>query len=323
MNLDKSSGILRRGVAVLTLTAAVTAGSTSVAGTVNDLFEQPLESGIANNLFVAHVTKAGMPKGTFDLVLLQPNPFTSTGYLVPTSWDAGSKTGFVPTSPSIAQLGFRNQTGTSTAQMEGDTVGAYLNSKDLPTTLSNQLMMISPQYIFPSGSTPVPFASSGSVLNGEMDLQVPTAVGKKTYVSADLSFLDANGVRISYSVVLFHNGITGGSLPISTNFNAAEHIYILDAPLRAGQQFISLVNGSASATGAPWVGFRHFQWTIDQAQFVAALKYLETKFPGKITSTDPTQYVLVEVHLNAEMNYSPAPAELGWSMKGLKLWVTG
>jgi hypothetical protein len=321
MYIDKSSRILGRCTAVLTLTAAVTVGSTSVA-TTNDLFAQPLESGIAGNMFVAHVTKAGMPKGTFDLVLLQPNPATSTGYLVPTSWDAGAKTGFVPTSPSIAQLGFRNQVGTSTAQMEGNTVGAYINSQDLPTTLSNQLMMISPQYIFPSGSTPVPFASSGSVLNGELDLQVPTAVGKKTYVAADLSFLDANGVRISYSVVLFHNGINAGSLPISTNFNAAEHIYILDAPLRAGQQYISLVNGSASATGAPWVGFRHFQWTINQAQFVAALKYLETKFPGKITSTDPTQYQLVEVHLNAEMNYSPAPAELGWSMSGLKLWVS-
>jgi hypothetical protein len=183
-------------------------------------------------------------------------------------------------------------------------------------------MMISPQYIFPSGTTPVPFASSGSVLNGEMDLQIPTAVGKKTYVAADLSFLDANGARISLSVVLFHNGITG-SLPISANFNAAENIYILDAPLKAGQQFLSLVAGSESITGTPWVGWRHFQWTIDQAQFVAALKYLVEKFPGKITSTDPTQYALVEVHLNAEMNYSPAPAELGWSMRGLTLWVSG
>jgi hypothetical protein len=320
MHVDKGSRILRQCAAVLTLTAAATVGTTSVAAT--NLFEQPLESGIASNMFVAHVTKAGMPKGTFDLVLLQPNPETSTGYLVPTSWNAGSKTGFEPASPSIAQLGFRNQVGASTAQMEGDTVGAYLNSKDLPTTLSNQLMMISPQYIWPSGSTPVPFASSSSVLNGEMDLQVPTAVGKKVYVAADLSFLDANGVRFSYSVVLFHNGINGGSLPISTNFNAAEHIYILDAPLKAGQQFISLVSGSASVTGAPWAGFRHFQWSINQAQFVAALKYLESKFPGKITSTDPTQYQLVQVHLNAEMNFSNAtPSELGWSMRGMNLWV--
>jgi hypothetical protein len=320
MNLGRNSRISRQCVAVLALTAAVTTGSASAAGTTN-LFDQPLESGIANKLFVAHVTKAGMPKGVFDLVALQPNPHTSNGQLVPTSWDAGAKTGFAPTSPTTAQLGFTNQADSSTAQMEGDTVGAYLNSKDLPTNLSNQLMMISPQYIFPSGVSPVPFASSASVLNGELDLQIPTAVGKDTYVSADLSFLDPNGLRVSYSVNLFHNGVR--SFLVSTVYDAAEDIYILDAPLDAGQQFLSLAQGSVSATGTPWTGWRHFQWTIDQAQFVAALKYLAAKYPGKITSTDPTQYVLVQVHLNAEFHYSPTPAELGWSMRGLNVWVSG
>jgi hypothetical protein len=321
MNPYKSSGIPRRCVGFLTLTAAVTIGSASVAGTT-ELFEQPLESDIAGHFFVAHVTKAGMPTGVFDLVALQPNPHSSTGQLVATSWDAGSKTGFVPTSPSTAQLGFRNQTGSSTAQMEGDTVGAYINSADLPTTLSNQLMMISPQYIFPSGVTPVPFASSTSVLNGELDLQVPTAVGKDTYVSADLVFLTASGVRISYSVELFHNGIVH-SLPLSTTYDKAEDVYILEAPLAADQQFLTLAQGSVSVTGTPWIGWRHFQWTIDQTQFVGALKYLAAKYPGKITSTDPTQYVLSEVHLNAEFHYSPTPAELGWSMQGLNIWVGG
>jgi hypothetical protein len=319
MHIDKSSGILRQCVAILTLTAAVTVGSTSVAGTTV-LVEQPLVSGITHNFFVAHVTKAGMPTGVFDLVLLQPDPFTS-GYLVPTTWDAGSQTGFVPTSPSTAQLGFRNQVGTSTAQMEGDTVGAYLNSKDLPTTRSNQLMMISPQYKFPSGATPVPFASSTSLLNGELDLQIPTAAGKDTYVSADYSFLDTNGVRISFSVNLFHNG--AAHLTLASNYNSSEHIYILDVPLAAGQPFVTVVQGSASETGTPWVGWRHFQWTIDHAQFVAVLKYLVAKYPGRLTSTDPTQYVLDEVHLNAEFLYSPAPAELGWSMRGLRVWVSG
>ncbi len=321
MNFDKGSGILRRCVAVMTLTAAVTVGSPGVAGITN-LFEQPSESGIANNIFVAHVTKAGMPKGTFDMVLLQPDPLTSNGYLVPTSWNAGSKTGFVPTSPSTAQRGFLNKVGTSTAQLEGDTVGAYINSKDLPTTLTNQLMMISPQYIFPAGVAPVPFGSSTSVLNGELDLQIPTAVGKATYISADLSFLDPNGLRISYSINLFHNEAPK-ALKLATAYDAPERFYILDTPLQADQpQYITLAKGSMSATGTPWVGYRHFQWSIDQAQFVAGIKYLSSQFPGKITSTDPTQYVLTEVHLNAEFHYSPAPAELGWSMKGLKLWLS-
>jgi len=314
-------GILRGCVGVLTLTAAVTVGSASVAAGTTVLFEQPLESGITNNLFVAHVTKAGMPTGSWDLVLLQPNPYTSTGNLVPTSWNAGSQTGFVPASPSTAQLGFRNLAGTSTAQMEGDTVGAYLNSRDLPTTLSNRLMMISPQYKFPAGATPVPYASSTSLVNAEMDLQIPVAVGSKTYVTADFTFLDPNGVRISYNVNLFHNGVA--HLSVASNYDSSEGFYILNSPLTAGQQFLTLAQGSASYTGASWLGWRHFQWTINQAQFVAALKYMVAKYPGKITSTDPTQYVLSEVHLNAEFHYSPAPAELGWSMRGFKVWVSG
>jgi len=320
MHIDKGSGILRQCVVVLTFTAAVTVGSTCVAGTTV-LFEQPLESGIADSFYVAHVTKGGMPTGTFDMVIEQPDPFTSTGYLVPTSWDAGSKTGFVPTSPSTAQLGFRNQAGTSTAQMEGDTVGAYLNSHDLPTTLSNRLMMITPQYRFPSGVTPVPFASSTSLLNGEMDLQIPTAVGNDTYVTADFLFLDPSGVRISLGFKAFQNGVAGSTV-LGTLYDPSEKVYILNSPLAGGQQFVTLVQGSATATGTPWVGWRHYQWTIDQAQFAAALRYLVAKYPGKITSTDPTQYVFDEVHLNAEFHYSPAPAELGWSMRGLKVWVS-
>jgi len=321
MQFDKSSGVLRQCVAVFTLTAAVTVGSTSVAGS-SVLFEQPLESGIANNVFFAHATKGGLPTGTFDLVVLQRDPYTSTGYLVPTSWDAGSQTGFVPTSPSTAQLGFRNQVGTSTAQMEGDTVGAYLNSRDLPTTLSNQKMMITPQYRFPSGATPVPFASSTSLLNAEMDLQIPVAVGSNTYVTADFLFIGPNGVRISYGVKLFHNGARQSTL-LGGGYDSLDNSYMINCPLGTDTQFLTKASASGSSTGTPWLGWRHFQWTIDQAQFVAALNRLAAQYPAKVQSTDPTQYVFAEVHLNAEFHYSPAPAELGWSMRGLNVWVSG
>jgi hypothetical protein len=319
MLIGKGSGILPQCAAVLTLAAAVTVGSTSIAGTTV-VFEQPLLSGIANNFFVAHVTKAGMPTGVFDLVALQPDPQTSNGYLVPNAWDAGSQTGFVPLSPLTAQLGFNIRPGASTAQMEGDTVGAYLNSKDLPTTRTNQLMMISPSYRFRPGTAPVPYASSTSLLNGEMDLQIPMAVGRDTYVSADLVFLDPAGVRISFSINLFHNG--AAHLFLTSTYDLAENIYILELPLAQGQLFVTPVLGSAVQTGTPWLGFRHFQWTLSQAQFVGALKYLIAKYPGRITSTDPTRYVLNEIHLNAEFHYSPTPAELGWSMRGLKVWTT-
>lgn len=317
MRIDTRSDILCQCVTALTLTAAGGFASASAAGTT-DLFEQPLESGIANHVYVAHVDKGGLPTGAWDLVVLQKNPFTSTGYLVPTSWDAGSKTGFVPTSPSTAQLGFRNQVGTSTAQMEGDTVGAYLNSKDVPTSLSNQKMMITPLYRFPSGATPVPFASSTSVLNAELDLQVPVAVGSHTYVNADLLFVDPYGVRISYGVKLFQNG--AHSAVLGSRYDDVDNAYMINCPLDTDTQFLTKAPSSGSSTGTPWLGWRHFQWTIDQTQFVAALHRLAAQYPATVKTTDPTQYAFAGMHLNAEFHYSPDPAELGWSMRGVKLW---
>ncbi len=321
MQFVMSLGILRQRVAVLTLAAAVSAGSTCIAAGTTVLFEQPTEAGIANNNYIAHASKGGMPSGSFDMIFEQPDQFTSTGKPVATAWNAGSQTGFTPANPSTAQLGFRNVAGTSTAQMEGGVVGAYLNSADLPV-VTTRLFMIAPQYRYIPGTEPVPFGSSGSVLHGEMDLQVPMAVGKDTYVSADLLFLDANGTRISFGFKAFQNGVRGTTV-FGSLYDASEKVYILNSPIAPGQQFVTMGPSSTLAGGATWTGWRHFQWSVNQAQFAAALKYLVEKYPGKITSTDPSAYVFSEVHLNAEFMYSPAPAELGWSMKNMKVWITG
>lgn len=317
MHLVRHSGIARHCAVVLTLAGAITATATS-AGATTILFEQPIESGIAGHTYAAHVSKGGLPTGSFDLVIEQPDPFTN-GYLVPTSWDAASQTGFVPTSPSIAQLGYRNQAGTSTAQMEGSIVGGYLNSRDLPTTLSGQKMMIAPQFRFPYGTEPVPFASSTGLLSGAVDLQVPVAVGSNTYVTSDFLFVGPNGVRLSYGIKLFHNGAAGQAL-VGSHYDSIDNVFIINCPLGTDTQFVTIASTSSTSIGTPWLGWRHFQWTVDRAQFLAALQRLHTQFPTKVQSTDPSQYVFSEVHLNAEFIYSPAPAELGWSMRGLKVW---
>ena len=296
-------------------------GGSGSAATI--LFEQPQESGIAGHLVVPLASHTPPPKGVFELVLWQPNPNLPSGQLVPTTWDASSQTGFTPSSSLLSgtQLGFQNKVGTSTAQMDGDIVGAYLNSADLPGSPVDQKMMITPQFTFDPGNEPVPFANSSSSLSASMDLQIPTAVGKDTYVVADLLFKDPNGVRLSFGVKIFSNGVTQPI--VGSGYDVPSNSYMLNSPLGVDQRFVTLVQGSASATGAPWLGWRHFEWSISQAQFVAGLNYLISQYPGKVQLTDPTQYVLAEVHLNAEFHFQPAPAELGWSMSGWKVWTTG
>ncbi len=326
MNIHKVCETLSHGLAVLVLTATVTGcgGSSGVSATdVSNgppsnptiLFQQPQESGISGHFFVPPATHTPPPKGLFELVLWQPNPSSPDGLLVPTTWDAGSQTGFTPPAPlSAAQLGFQDNPGASTAQMAGDTVGAYINSADLPGSPPGQKMMITPQFLFASGNEPVPFASSNSVLSSSMDLQIPTAAGLDTYVVADLLFEDPNGVRISLGAKIFNNG--NPNEEVGSTYDTDSNSYTLNSPLAGVQQFVTQVSGGGPTTGTPWLGWQHFEWSISQAQFAAGLSYLAAQYPGKVTVTDPTQYVLAEVHLNAEFHFQPAPAELGWSMTG-------
>jgi hypothetical protein len=259
--------------------------------------------------------------GQFEMILWQPNPTSSDGQLVPTTWDAASQTGFNPgATPASAQLSFQNKPGSSTAQMDGDTVGAYLNSADLPGSPVNEKMMITPQFIWNTGSQPVPFSSSSAVLSGAMDLQIPTAVGDSTYIASDFLFAGPGGVHISYAVKIFSNGHTTPVL--GGVYNLDSNCYQLNSPLGVDQRFVTQAPGSGSATGTPWLGWRHFQYTISETQFVAALNYLAAENPGVIQSTDPTKYSLLAVHLNAEFHFQPAPAELGWSMRNWQVSVT-
>src|SRR5260370_4860579 len=62
--------------------------SSGVPSGASILFEQPLESGITGHLFVPPATHTAPPKGAFELVLWQPNPYRPDGLLVPTGLDA-------------------------------------------------------------------------------------------------------------------------------------------------------------------------------------------------------------------------------------------
>jgi hypothetical protein len=255
------------------------------------------------------------------MVLWQPNPSNPDGLLVPTTWNAGSLTGFTPpASLAATQLGFQSTGNSSTAQMYGNTVGAYLNSANLPGSPVGTKMMITPQFVFTPGSEPVPFSDSTAVLNGSMDLQIPTATGNDTYVNADFLFKDPNGVRVSIAAKIFSNGQV--SPVVGTGYDVPSSTYMLNVPLGTDQQYLTQLPGSASWTGTPWLGWQHFQWSLSQAQFAAALRYMVAQYPEKVQSTDPAQYVLAEVHLNAEFHFQPDPAELGWSMTGWKVWLT-
>ena len=164
-------------------------------GNVTVLFAQPSLPSIAGNFFVQQQPAVG----AFALILWQTSPDTADGGTVPVSWDAGDNTGFYPPQPaSTYQTGFQDVYGTTTGQIAGDTVGAYLNSSDSASSKEDK-EMITPQVKL---GTPyaVPFANAANILTGSLELQVPvaedgqsTATEKSnTYANVDLLFATSN-----------------------------------------------------------------------------------------------------------------------------------
>ncbi|MFW5693417.1 MAG: hypothetical protein ACOCWL_04295 [Thermoguttaceae bacterium] len=95
----------------------------------------------------------------------QRSPFTPEGKFIPVDWDAGAKTGlFIPHPRHKHQRGMRPAVGSTTAQMHGGVVGAYLNSADLSAEglddegrplpgSGGYKMMVTPQILFDQNGT--------------------------------------------------------------------------------------------------------------------------------------------------------------------------
>lgn len=328
LNISSHRGF-DRAMLIVALTVAAYGGSGSAAAepsaadkpqATTMIFQQPTLTGIADNWYVANVSTGGLPQGVFTLVAWNPNIHDKSGEYVASTWDAAADTGFTPSNLSEAQLSMQNKTGSTTAQIEGNIVGAYINAKDLKAPAVNQQMMISPQYIFPVGQQPKIYTGTTSVLSSSMQLQIPVASGGDTFASVDLLFVDPNGVRLSFAVKLFDYGHLPNQL--GTNFDTATDTFLFNCPLGGEPDYITQSPGSANGTGTPWVGWQTFAWSISESQFAAAIKYMQTQYPGQIPTTNPRKWVLDEIHLNAQFTVLETPTVLGWSMSGWQVSVT-
>jgi hypothetical protein len=269
----------------------------------------------------------------FNLILWQPNPNRSDGKLVPSGWKAGDVTGFYPTTPvEEHQAAFRDQAGSSTVQIEGSTVGAYINSADLTNGSSGSKMMITPAYMIPEGERFRPFKKTDSAIVNSLQLQVPTArdenkSGNFTYVVADFVFRDEKSqTTISYGVTLFHHdprNIDPTVLPreevlIRTEtggYDRPSHSYQVSNMLAPGSRIVTPLFQSTLFQVRPWKGWRKFDFAITYGNFRNALEALRTREAEFKGSHDPADYIFLEWHLNAELQYSSGPAELGWSLR--------
>jgi hypothetical protein len=90
---------------------------------------------------------------------------------------------------------------------------------------------------------------------------------------------------------------------------------------RIGPQdnWVTLERGSAVSQGVPWTGWKTFQFAITEKNFVEALTAYSRQ--DSRISVNPADYAFAKFHLNAELHFKNAPAELGWSMRHARIVV--
>src|SRR3974390_490517 len=114
------------------------------------IFKQPTLDGVVGNFHVPLAEHQYPNDHPFNVILWQPNPNKADGQLFPSNESVGDLTGFYPTSPLAKhQSAFRRGAGATAVQIEGDTVGVYLASSDLPNGSPGHKMMITPAFMFP------------------------------------------------------------------------------------------------------------------------------------------------------------------------------
>ena len=301
------------------------------------LFQQPdIGNDIANHFSVTAQPRPWNPIGIWFAHANQSNPFRSDNSFVPVNWDPEHLTGLqVSGDRHLCQRGIFNTqanlaAGHTVAQMQGNAVGAYLNSVDLVRGSPGNRMMISPQFLFPDPMY-TPFAKKHSVVTMSVDLQVPhaTAAGingvSNAYAKIDLLFYCiVKGVavcRFDYSCGLFTLDVNPkrdvAQIDTLTNTVIASH------PLSSYTSGVNILPGSSQLQSSPWRGWKTFAWTIEESQFAAGIEMVARAFPTFALSKSTADYQLASTHLNAEIHYASAyPTTLGWSMRNLTISVS-
>jgi hypothetical protein len=290
------------------------------------LFEQPELDGVEGNFVVPKAEHKKPEPGVFHMILWQPNPNRADGMLEKTTWKAGDKTGMYPSAPlEEHEEAFRDAPGASTVQIDGDTVGAYIDSNDLVDGSHKSKMMITPEESFAPADQVRPFAQPGRLILVTLDLQVPTAMdqhsrGSETYVVADLLFMNRDkGTKISYGCNLFFNGHPNREPDGHIRLDGDSQNMMVNSPVMPGNQWITVLPGSADSQSRPWKGWKTFRFVLTEQNFAAALEAYRERDPN--VSDNPADYSFAKFHLNAELHYMSAPARLGWSMRRAKVSI--
>ena len=296
---------------------------------------------------------------TFSLYQWQVNEYLNSSgqqYIedLPASWNMGLQTGFEPSGTPLSNYQMTmNPNATSTspstgAQVQGGTIGIYLNSADMLVPGENcnkndptdcKVGILPGVRVFPKDTFAPPFSSSTTILTVSLDLKVPTASTNKvspcssqSYIGLDILFNDPKtGLNVTFDGSAFSSGDakSGGE---TIHIDPATQNIVVSSPVgQNGNLYSTPVPNTGVWTNATWNNaYVPYAFAISYANFGAAIQNIITQniTIGSVQtgqmSSNPSVYTLVGVHINGELGQATAAclATLGYSEQNFQISVS-
>ncbi len=278
---------------------------------------------------------SGSTTGQTEVARLNMVLWSHTGSAYATyalSYDPSREMGIVGDGSGLVALGLSAEDPGGTVMEstgDGSVVGAVINTQDLldgglvpdgPMALMAQWIAASPAALFAE----VP----GGTLLAQLDLKVPfneTPGGPGAQTTSDQIVLylglrdTVSGRDLAYGEILFDSrGVASPYFGADTG-PGGTGAAIVEMAAGATSRFDTTVAGAASFQGGAYAGSKHFVFAVTAQNLLAAVTAANLEAGGGATalSTNPADYVLTNVSVDAEAEYFSTPDSFSYSVSGL------
>lgn len=234
--------------------------------------------------------------------------------ITPVAWDTAAGTG-LQADPDGAMMAVSPALpGSTMAQVsrDGSLVGVVIDSNDLLAGGSVPYGPLALTPVWTPAAPPVPFsgpAAQGLLLRA--DLEVPYVLAPRGGTGASVSQIvlyfalhdNAGGRDLSYGQTVFDSRGTSSPYFGIDNGAGGTGSVVVTAPAGAASPYDVVVPGAAGFQAVPWSGFRTFAFLVTPGTLLGAVNAANRRDPGARLSTNPADYSISNVSVDAEIAY--------------------
>lgn len=268
---------------------------------------------------ITNITGRAFADGDAPVHLLNMSTFGETPLAVSqtiSGWNVGDFTGVESPAPvGNYQLGIDNAVyGSPAVQMSGTTVGAVVNTLNIPggSGYNNNLANAQVQYKWNASDNLTPWTYSTSKFNFSFNLQIPESSftgGAVGYVLASFLVTDGNGHYLWIQPQVYDvRGVNSSGIHESVGYDKGTATVFVNTMYGLGTRYCTQSAGSSSSTGSTWSGWQLYSESINQTQLLNAINDANGAYQVGL-SKNPASYILVFISIQAEIAW---PTGNGW-----------